>query len=149
MLSSRFIRNLFIRTAPTPNPSFLQFFPGVTLLKDGTLDFPSSRQAQNFPLAIKLFQIEGITRLFFAKDYISIGKSQQSDWSLLKPLIFEALMTHLSTGEPLLSETEPNEDTKILETDSADLALIKEIIEFRIKPFVRDDGGDIYLVKWL
>ena len=57
-------------------------------------------------------------------------------------------MTHLSTGEPLLSETEPNEDTKILETDSADLALIKEIIEFRIKPFVRDDGGDIYLVKF-
>ena len=30
-----------------------------------------------------------------------------------------------------------------METDSEELATIKEILQFRIKPFVRDDGGDI------
>ena len=42
-------------------------------------------------------------------------------------------MIHLSSGEQLLIEVEPDEDTKILESDSKDLALIKEIIEFRIR----------------
>ena len=148
MLSFRILRNLFIRTQPTPNPSFLQFFPGVSLLKEGTLDFSAPRQAQNYPLAVKLFQIEGVSRVFFSKDYVSIGKSSESDWGILKPLIFETLMIHLSSGEQLLIEVEPDEDTKILESDSKDLALIKEIIEFRIRPFVRDDGGDVKLVKF-
>jgi NFU1 iron-sulfur cluster scaffold homolog, mitochondrial len=148
MLWSRLFRNIFIRTQPTPNPSFLQFFPGVTLLNSGTLDFPAPRTAQSFPLAMKLFQIEGVTRVFFAKDYVSIGKSADSDWSILKPLVFETLMVHLSSGETLLTEVEPNEDTKILDTDSKELALVKEIIEFRIRPFVRDDGGDVSLVKF-
>lgn len=148
MLSSRFFRNIFIRTQPTPNPAFLQFFPGVPLLTEGTLDFAAPRQAQNYPLAIKLFQIDGVSRVFFAKDYVSIGKVANADWGVLKPLVFETLMVHLSSGESILLEVEPNEDTKILETDSKDLALVKEIIEFRIRPFVRDDGGDVRLVKF-
>lgn len=148
MLSSRIFRSLFIRTQSTPNPAFLQFFPGVPLLSEGTLDFAAPRQAQSYPLAIKLFQIEGVTRVFFSKDYVSVGKSTKSEWSVLKPLIFETLMVHLSSGEAMLSAVEPNEDTKILESDSKDLALVKEIIEFRIRPFVKDDGGDVRLVRF-
>lgn len=145
---SQIFRRIFIRTQQTPNPSFLQFFPGVILLQDGTLDLASARQAQGFPLAAKLFQIDGINRLFFAKDYISIGKAESADWSELKPFIFETLMGHLNSGEPIMNEIPPNEDTKILESDSSDLALVKEIIDFRIRPFVRDDGGDVRLVEF-
>jgi NFU1 iron-sulfur cluster scaffold homolog, mitochondrial len=148
MLNRALFRFIFIRTQATPNPAFLQFFPGVILLKEGSLDFSAPRQAQNYPLAIKLFQIDGVTRVFIAKDYISIGKSVALDWSMLKPLVFEVLMAHLSAGEAMIAEVEPSEDTKILETDSKDMAMVKEIIEFRIRPFVRDDGGDVRLVEF-
>eukprot|EP01016_Furgasonia_blochmanni_P030513 TRINITY_DN3173_c0_g1_i5.p1 TRINITY_DN3173_c0_g1~~TRINITY_DN3173_c0_g1_i5.p1 ORF type:complete len:101 (+),score=32.51 TRINITY_DN3173_c0_g1_i5:65-367(+) len=35
------------------------------------------------------------------------------------------------------------EDTKINEDDSEVVAMIKEIIETRVRPVVQDDGGDI------
>jgi Fe-S cluster biogenesis protein NfuA len=140
-------RRIFIRTQTTPNPLFLQFFPGVPLLKEGTLDFPAPRSAQKYPLAQRLFQIEGITRVFFSKDYVSIGKVDNLDWSIIKPLVFEVLMSHLSSGDEIY-EVEPSQDTVILETDSADLALLKEIIDLRIRPFLRDDGGDVRLVHF-
>jgi Fe-S cluster biogenesis protein NfuA len=120
----------------------------MILLRDGTLEFTSPRQGQNFPLVIRLFQIDGISRVFIAKDYLSIGKTVSADWSILKPLIFEVLMNCLTSGESLISEVPPSEDTKILETDSQDLAMVKEIIDFRIRPFVRDDGGDVRLVEF-
>ncbi|OMJ71809.1 hypothetical protein SteCoe_29870 [Stentor coeruleus] len=148
MLSSTILRRIFIRTQPTPNPSFLKFIPGIILLRDGTLEFTSPRQGQNFPLVIRLFQIDGISRVFIAKDYLSIGKTVSADWSILKPLIFEVLMNSLTNGESLISEVPPSEDTKILDTDSQDLAMVKEIIDFRIRPFVRDDGGDVRLVEF-
>lgn len=140
-------RRIFIRTQATPNPLFLQFFPGVQLLKEGTLDFPAARTAQKYPLAQKLFQIEGISRVFFAKDYVSVGKAEGVDWSFIKPLVFEVMMKHLSSGEDIL-EVEPCQDTVILDTDSPDLALLKEIIDLRIRPFLRDDGGDVRLVSF-
>ena len=85
MLSSRLFRNIFIRTQSTSDPTFLQCFPGVLLLSEGTLDFSAPQQAQSYPLAIKLFQLDGVSRVFFSKEYVSIGKSMKSEWSVLKP----------------------------------------------------------------
>ena len=35
-------------------------------------------------------------------------------------------------------------DTEILDTDSEVVAMIKELIEVRIRPAVQEDGGDIF-----
>jgi hypothetical protein len=34
------------------------------------------------PLAKKLFQIEGVTRVFFGKDFISVTKDEDEDWDV-------------------------------------------------------------------
>jgi hypothetical protein len=34
------------------------------------------------PLAKKLFQIEGVTRVFFGKDFISVTKTEDEDWDV-------------------------------------------------------------------
>jgi hypothetical protein len=34
------------------------------------------------PLAKKLFQIEGVTRVFFGKDFISVTKDEDIDWDV-------------------------------------------------------------------
>lgn len=138
---------MFIRTQKTPNPLFLQFFPGVQLIREGSIDIPSARYAQKYPLAHKLFQIEGISHIFLTKDYLSIGRTESSDWSIIKPLVFEALMQHISSGQEVY-EVEPSEDTRILDTDSPNMALLKEIIDMRIRPFLRDDGGDVTLIRF-
>lgn len=48
------------------------------------------------------------------------------------------------TGSEKLFTDEPQaEDTKIKEDDSEIVAMIKEIIDSRIRPVVQEDGGDI------
>ena len=149
MFLPRLVRSLFIRTQTSPNPQFLKFFPGSQILETGTIDYPAPRHATECELAIKLFQIDGVTRVFLASDYIGVGKQEESEWAILKPQVFETIADYLATGKPIVNDAaEEEEDTKILDTDSEDVAIIKEILQFRIKPYVRDDGGDIRFVEF-
>ena len=76
-LVSRLICGLFIQTKTTPNPNFLKFLPtGKTVMKTGTLDIAAMRYATCSPLARKLFSLEGITRVFYGYDHISVAKKE-------------------------------------------------------------------------
>ena len=125
MFLPRILRNLFIRTQTSPNPLFLKFLPGSVVLESGTIDYAAPRHATDCELAIKLFQIDGVSRVFLAEDYIGVGKTDEPEWGILKPLIFEILSDYLTSGKPLVSKVPVEEDTQILDTDSEDLALIK------------------------
>ena len=37
---------MFIQTEETPNPATMKFIPGLVLLKTGTLEFKSKKQAE-------------------------------------------------------------------------------------------------------
>lgn len=94
-------------------------------------------------MARSLFQIDGITRVFYGKDYISVTKEENIQWEVLKPEILGVITDQYTKGLPLFTEELPPEDTAILPDDSEAVQLIKEIIETRIRPFVQEDGGDI------
>eukprot|EP00743_Colponemidia_sp_Colp-15_P008629 GILK01009391.1.p1 GENE.GILK01009391.1~~GILK01009391.1.p1 ORF type:complete len:236 (+),score=43.12 GILK01009391.1:31-738(+) len=137
------VRNLFIQTQPTPNPASLMFLPGKPILASGTLDFPSARNAHKSPLARKLFQIDGVNSVFFSTDFVTITKAEDATWQTLKPEVFGAMMDFFTSGKAILSDEPQPEDTQIKEEDSEVVAMIKELMETRIRPFVQEDGGDI------
>ncbi|KAL7108020.1 hypothetical protein ACP275_06G089400 [Erythranthe tilingii] len=141
-------RSMFIQTQSTPNPASLMFYPGKPVLETGTADFPNARSAMSSPLAKTLFGIDGTTRVFFGSDFITVTKSEETSWDFLKPQIFAAIMDFYSSGQPLImdSETAASMDTAIHEDDSETVAMIKELLETRIRPAVQDDGGDIEYV---
>ncbi|KAJ4823403.1 NifU-like protein 4, mitochondrial [Turnera subulata] len=138
-------RTMFIQTQSTPNPSSLMFYPGKPVMDVGSADFPNARAAMNSPLARALFGIDGVTRVFFGSDFVTVTKSDDSTWDFLKPEIFAAIMDFYSSGQPLFldAETAAAKDTAIHEDDSETVAMIKELLETRIRPAVQDDGGDI------
>lgn len=138
-------RTMFIQTQPTPNPSSLMFHPGKPIMEVGSADFPNARTAMNSPLARSLFGIEGVTRVFFGSDFITVTKSDDVSWDILKPEIFAAIMDFYTSGQPLFLDenTAASKDTAIHEDDSETVAMIKELLETRIRPAVQDDGGDI------
>ncbi|CAL0316261.1 unnamed protein product [Lupinus luteus] len=140
-------RNMFIQTQPTPNPSSLMFYPGngKAVMEVGSADFPNPRSAMNSPLAKSLFAIDGVTRVFFGSDFVTVTKSDDSSWEFLKPEIFAAIMDFYSSGHPLFldSQVAAAMDTAINDDDSETVAMIKELLETRIRPAVQDDGGDI------
>ncbi|VDD90432.1 unnamed protein product [Enterobius vermicularis] len=140
---------MFIQVQETPNPLTLKFLPGQPVMGEGrgTVEFKSVSEARQSPLALDLFRINGVKSVFFGKDFITLTKAdEESDWSLLKPEIFATIMDFLQSGRAVLSKDnvqEGPEDTSVLPEDDDTVAMIKELIEFRIKPMVQEDGGDV------
>jgi Fe-S cluster biogenesis protein NfuA len=147
--NSLFYFSIFVKTQPTPNPHFLKFFPGKELFQDGeTYDFASIRDTGSSPLARKLFEINGITRVFYGKDYISVGKKELIEWNEIRPLVVDIICDFFTKNLEIFDEKPEPEDTKITDTDSETVALIKEIISTRIRPVVQEDGGDIKFINF-
>ncbi|ESQ47783.1 hypothetical protein EUTSA_v10021272mg [Eutrema salsugineum] len=138
-------RTMFIQTQSTPNPSSLMFYPGKPVMEVGSADFPNVRSALGSPLAKAIYSIDGVVRVFFGADFVTVTKSDDVSWDILKPEVFAAVMDFYSSGEPLFldSQAAAAKDTAINEDDSETVAMIKELLETRIRPAVQDDGGDI------
>lgn len=147
IISRQTVRSMFIRTQDTPNPQSLKFLPGRKVLEDGgTLDFPGPSSAYCSPLAKLLFRVEGVRAVFFGPDFITITKvdDESVEWKILKPEIFATMMDFFHSGLPVVNENaKPSQDTEILEDDDDTVAMIKELLDTRIRPTVQEDGGDI------
>jgi len=137
---------MFIQTEATPNPATLKFLPGRTVLASGTLDMRDRGEAARSPLAERLFDINGISGVFFGADFITVTKTD-GEWQQLKPAILGAIMEHFMSGEPLVrtdAGAAPAEADEFFDAQDADtVATIKELIETRVRPAVANDGGDI------
>ena len=107
------------------------------------MDFSNIRYTHISPMARQLFGIEGITRVFYGKDFISVSKEEDLDWAALKPEILGVITDHYTKGMPLFTEEVQSSDTVINDDDTEAVQMIKEIIETRVRPFVQEDGGDI------
>jgi Fe-S cluster biogenesis protein NfuA len=136
---------MFIQTEATPNPATLKFLPGRAVLESGTLDLRDRDEAAKSPLAARLFDIAGVSGVFFGSDFIAVTKDS-GEWQQLKPMILGAIMEHYMSGAPLLTtaETEESGTDEFFEAaDAETVATIKELIETRVRPAVANDGGDI------
>jgi Fe-S cluster biogenesis protein NfuA len=137
-------RGMFIQTQPTPNPSSLMFMPGQPVMESGVSEFKNAREAMDSPLAQRLFGIDGVASVFFGSDFVTVTKSEEYPWSVLKPDVFAGIMDHYTSGDPLFTDPSSRaSDTAISEDDSEIVAMIKELLETRIRPAVQEDGGDI------
>jgi Fe-S cluster biogenesis protein NfuA len=139
---------MFIQTQETPNPASLKFVPGRQVLEGGgTIDFPTKKSALVSPLAKLLFRIEGVRSVFFGPEFITVTKMDDDtvEWKVMKPEIYATIMDFFSTGLPVINEdAQPtNTDTEIFEDDDDTVAMIKELLDTRIRPTVQEDGGDV------
>jgi Fe-S cluster biogenesis protein NfuA len=136
---------MFIQTEATPNPATLKFLPGRAVLDSGTLDLRGKDEAAQSPLAERLFDISGVSGVFFGSDFIAVTK-EAGEWQQLKPMILGAIMEHFMSGAPLLATGgmgESDADEFFEAADAETVATIKELIETRVRPAVANDGGDI------
>lgn len=138
---------MFIQTESTPNPATIKFIPGVEVMEEGSAEFLNEEQAAKSAIAERLFQVKGVTRLFYGSDFISVTKADDADWSNMKAPILAAIMQHFSMKLPLFKDgavvNEVNDD--LLDEISKQ---IKELIDKRVRPAVAMDGGDIVFEKF-
>jgi Fe-S cluster biogenesis protein NfuA len=139
---------MFIQTETTPNEDSLKFIPGVPVMGDGTAEFLDTRSALVSPLAIRLMGVEGVSAVFYGPDFVTVSKDSENRWAVVKPEIYSIIMEFFSSGQELFRTEEEREkagpqDTRILDTDSETVAMIKELLETRVRPAIMEDGGDI------
>jgi NFU1 iron-sulfur cluster scaffold homolog, mitochondrial len=134
---------MFIETEGTPNPATLKFLPGREILGDRTADFADADAALLSPLADALFGLQGVTRVFLGSDFVTVTKSDETEWQALKPQVLGLLMEHLLHNRPILSAHAELEAEDVDPADAEIAAQIKELLDTRIRPAVAGDGGDI------
>ena len=139
---------MFIQTETTANTARMKFLPGGAVLSSGTLEFSDVESSARSPLAQRLFAIEGVTGVYLEPVSITLTKSDDKDWQMLKPIVLGAIMDHFTAGLPaVLDQTGDETATEdLIEDEDADpkiTAKVKDLIETRIKPGVVQDGGNV------
>uniref|UniRef100_A0A7R9W9K8 Scaffold protein Nfu/NifU N-terminal domain-containing protein n=1 Tax=Pseudictyota dubia TaxID=2749911 RepID=A0A7R9W9K8_9STRA len=151
------VRSLFIQTESTPNPESIKFLPGKTVLdveEGGEVGngFYCTRQDKDeiarSPLAKLIFAVEGVKSVYLGQDFVTVTKYAEGSWGHIRTPVFGAIMDHYASGKPALSAVAEVTDTTIFDDDSEVVALVKEILEARIRPAVQEDGGDIRYVDY-
>ena len=134
---------MFIQTEETPNPASLKFIPdGKVVLENGVAEFKNQKQAATkSPLALQLFEIKGIESIFLGRDFITITKSEQTQWPQIKTEILATIMDFFVAGKTVMYDQKVESVTN--EDDSDIVKQIKELIEIKVRPAVAMDGGDI------
>ena len=135
---------MFIQTESTPNPATLKFLPGKAVMQNGTANFADASESARSPMATRLFAIEGVAGVFLGSDFVTVTKSNEKDWDVLRPQILGSIMEHYQSGRPMI------EDDAAAGTDAGEdgdedpiIKQIKELIYTRVRPAVAQDGGDI------
>lgn len=74
----------------TPNPNAVKF----TLdrpISEGTVSFLSAEQAQDHPIARRLFAIPGVSSLLLLGDFVTVNKSADATWPAIKRQVKQIL----------------------------------------------------------
>lgn len=136
---------MFIQTEATPNPATLKFLPGRAVLPGEPRNFRDEEEAKVSPLARRLFEIDGVTGVFLADDFVSVTKAD-GEWQHLKPAILGVIMEHYLSGQPVIdagAENTASDDQFFDDADGEIVETIKELLETRVQPAVAQDGGNI------
>lgn len=135
---------MFIQIETTPNPSTLKFLPGRTVMDGHTVYLNQKEQAHISPLAVRLFEIDGVRAVFLGTDFISVSKENEISWDIIQADILSTIMNHYVSGEATLEmTTAPNVSLQKEEEENPLVVQIKELIDTRVRPAVAQDGGDI------
>lgn len=99
--------------------------------------------------------MDGVTSVFYGKDYITVTKDSATPWPHVKPEVFSLITEAVTTGQPIVNtvENKSGEDgqgssssevqASYLPEDEEVVGMIQELLETRIRPAIQEDGGDI------
>merc|ERR1719295_1278943 len=150
-------RTVFVQIAQTPNPLSLKFIPtGYNVLPPPseddpsgssatqTLDMSSYKEAMNKSgLARELFIIEGIKNVFMTTEYVTVTVTDATDWPEIQGQVVGLINDFLLSNKPILESAFQFEEEENYDDDDEVVAIIRELIDTRIRPNVQYDGGDV------
>jgi hypothetical protein len=83
----------------TPNPNSLKFTTDDgPFLQGNVAAYSSADEAEDHPLAKRLFTISGIDDVFITPQFVTVSKAPHVDWNAVKPDVEDILAEYLETA---------------------------------------------------
>lgn len=141
-----------IYTEMTPNPETMKFVANKLLYPGKSIDFPEEADAFPSPLAQELFGFPFVRGVFIASNFVTLTKTQETQWEEITPFIRQFLKEYLESDKIVIDEElvrEKQENKNLVSADDTDVVKrIKEMLENYVKPAVEMDGGAIQYVDY-
>jgi Fe-S cluster biogenesis protein NfuA len=143
---------ILIYTEQTPNPESLKYVTNRMLFK-GTADFESVEEAKQWsPLAVELFSLPYVRRVYICNNFITISKELNYQWEdimlklkdEIKKLVDQSVVAINEGYEDYIKAKEAEQSQIEYSGDDETLVQrIKELIDTYVRPAVEMDGGNI------
>lgn len=132
--------NLYLEA--NPNPNSLKFVANYMLVPEGeSFDFPDKAAAEHAPLALELFELDYVERVFFMSNFVTVTKAEDKEWEEIKEELKAIIKNYLEQDKPLI--TKFSETTQAAIEESEIERNIKNILDEYVRPAVEQDGGAI------
>ena len=133
----------------TPNPGSKKFVFNTTI-SDRTIEFRESLDAGNSPLAMKIFGFPWAESVMIGPNFVAVNKQDWVDWEIIQEPLAQILLEHVQSNEPIIKQDldDSLDENSVLEDDSEEVKLIKNILNNHIRPAVMMDGGDVIFKKY-
>ena len=124
-----------IETQLAADNNIMHFFAESGFPVKDSVEFSDAKSLRRSPLAENIFDLGGVTSVVITPDCLSVTKEEGALWDDLKPQVLAEIMDFLSRGEAPVREGE--------ETAEDVVHNIVGLLNARIRPAIRKDGGDI------
>ncbi len=132
-----------IYTEMTPNPETMKFVVNKLLYPNKSIDFPDAASTKPSPLAAELFTFPFIRGVFICSNFVTLTKTNDTDWMDVIPSIKQFLKEYLEDNRTVINEEEIVVAPVTSGDESEVVQRIRELLENYVKPAVEMDGGAI------
>ena len=136
---------MFIQTQKTPNPNSLKFLPGIKISNIDSAEFKNKDETNNI-LIRNILSITGVESIFLGMDFLSVNKSENTDWEDIKHIVLSLMNEFFGQGNKLIIDKNINHNNQENYQDIE--KKIVNILETKVKPAVANDGGDIKFLNY-
>lgn len=139
----------------TPNPNARKFILRDPLTYGIARSYESAEQAQGDELAERLFEIAHVTNVFYVDYWLTVTQDGRAHWpELLRELAVpirdapsaQERSDALINDAPGQVDGVPTLSREMTEAEKEKLAVIQELLDEQVRPYLQGDGGDLHVV---
>ena len=132
-----------IITEPTPNPDSLKFLSERIVSSAGTEEFQKKdiNEIEN-QFVKNLLNLKGVELVLLADNFLSVKKSKEISWDILKPTVISHLNDYFEKNDKPILIKKKDIDNVELNLGEVEDRIVK-VLDEKVRPAVAKDGGDI------
>ena len=133
----------------TPNPNAVKFILWEPLTWGVTHSYENAEQARGDPLACALFNVEHVSNVFYVDKWLTVTQDGEADWPelvrLLAVPIRAAPAAQAQTAVAVAAASHAYAALSLSDRQRFDA--INSLLDEQIRPYLRSDGGDLYVIS--